>query len=247
MIPVPGNEVEATLRLPAAGQPALPARAATPTKAAASRIPQGRRVAILLLCVILLLNLLGIGGVWAYRVASTGKSVSADLSARLARVEVLLASPSLSQSSLLQLQSEAEGAEADLKQLDELLPFSGNLNVGPIVPAHHVLQMAIHAMQVAQNAAAAAIVLEPPLQALLYSITHETMTSLPPGAHLLTTTDVHQAQFYLDNAKAAWQQVLTDRAALTPSDLRTLQMDQVTTFVQRLDASAASITHGMDI
>jgi hypothetical protein len=247
VMPVPGDEDEATVRLPVAVQDGLPARAATPTKAAAARTPPGRRMAILLLCLILLLNLLGIGGVWAYRVASTGKMVSADLSARLARVEALLASPSLSQSSLLQLQSEAEGAEADLKQLDELLPLGGNLNVGPIVPAHRVLQLGIHAMEVAQNAAAAAIVLEPPLQALLYSMTHEKMTSLPPGAHLLTTTDVHQAQFYLDNAKAAWQQVLTDRAAITPSDLRTLQMDQVTRFVQRLDAGAANITHGMDI
>jgi len=246
VMPVPDNEDEATVRLPAAVREAPPARAATPTKAA-SRTPPGRRVAVLLLCLILLLNLLGVGGIWAYRVASTGKMVSADLSARLARVEALLASPSLSQSSLLQLEAEAKGAEADLKQLDSLLPLGGTLNVGPIVPAHRVLQLGIHGMEVAQNAAAAAIVLEPPLQALLYSVTHEKMSSLPPGAHLLTTSDVYQAQFYLDNAKAAWQQVLTDRAAITPEDLRTLQMEQVTKFVQRLDASAASITHGMDI
>ncbi|HEV2238683.1 MAG TPA: DUF4012 domain-containing protein [Ktedonobacterales bacterium] len=234
---------------PARETPALAAtlpRAALPERArgtaARPRTP-GLRLARVLISLIILLNLAGVAGLWAFRLVHQGRQLSADVTLHLQHIEALLNSPTaLQPATLRKLQPEFAAMESDLRQLDGLLPLNGLISFGPEAAAHHVLRLGIDALQMAEAGSSAIETLQPPLQALVFSVTHPPATPLPAGLRYLTADDVSSAQADLQTATIAWSYVEHDRAALTAADLRSLNMPQITKFIGQLDANTTRLT-----
>jgi hypothetical protein len=200
------------------------------------------RLARVVISSIILLNLAGVAGLWAYRLVHQGRQLSADVQVHLSNVETMLKSPTaLQPATLHKLQPEFTAIESDLRQLDGLLPLSGVVSFGPEAAAHHILQVGLDALQMAEAGSSAIETLQPPLQALIFSVTHTPETPLPVGLHYLTLDDVHNVQADLQTATTAWSYVVRDRATLTSADLRSLGLSQITKFISLLDANSTRI------
>jgi hypothetical protein len=227
----------ATAILPRATPPSRGISGPAPT-----RVP-GLRLARVVISVIIVLNLAGAAGLWAYRLVHQGRQLSADVQLHLKRVESVLNSPTVLQAATLhKLQPEFAAIESDLRQLDGLLPLSDLVSFGPEAAAHRVLRLGIDAVQMAEAGSTAIETLQPSLQALLFSVTHAPETPLPSGLHYLTPNDVHSAQADLQTAAYSWSYVLHDRDSLTTADVRSLGMPQITRFVGLLDKNRARIS-----
>src|SRR5260370_13112188 len=185
---------------------------------------------------VLLVNLLGIGGVWALRTVGVAQRTLNDLRHHLTHIESVAPSISTLQPTALQaVQSDLAPAEADLRTLDSLIPLQGQLDVGGLGAAHRVLRLGSDALVGVQEGIAAATVLQPALQPFIYSLTHSQADLQAHGDHVLTLQDVHVAQRHLALAKNAWSDVLHDRLAISSGDRQSLHNAQVTRLVRKLD------------
>jgi hypothetical protein len=189
--------------------------------------------------IIMVLTLAGGAGLWAFQVGQ----LRADAEMRLGRVEAVLNSPSLLQTaSVRKLRPEFAAIESDLHQVDALLPLRDVVSLGPEAAAHHVLRLGIDMFQMAEAGSSAMETLQPPLQALMFSVTHPQSPALPSGLHYLTLDDVHSAQADLRTAAYAWSAALRERANLTTADVRSLGMPRVTRYISLFDKYRARIS-----
>lgn len=205
-------------------------------------------LARMLFAAVLLVNLLGIGGVWALRANNVAHATLADLQLRLKRIEALAGNGgSLQPATLQALQSEVTAAKADLQTLDSLIPFSGQLDVGGLGAYHRVLRLASDALTSVQEGLVVANLLLPPLQGFIYSMTHAKPSATGHDHPLLTMQDVREAQHHMALAEQAWNNVLVDRKAISPGDLAVIHNPQVNAVISTLDARAPSVAAGFDL
>ncbi len=235
-------EESVTLRLPA-----VRPRSSTTVPPARNLRRDSRRgvvaLARVLIILVLLVNLLGIGGLWALRANDVAHAALADLKFHLTRIEALGSSSGLLDPATLSvLQSEVTDAQADLQTLDNLIPFSGKLDVGGLGAYHRVLQLGSDALTGAQEGLAAASLLVPPLLGFVSTITHPAAPAAGAGSHLMTMQTVREAQRHMALAELAWNDVLADRKTISPADVRAIHNPQVTAALSTLDARAPSVT-----
>ncbi len=134
-----------------------------------------------------------------------------------------------------------------MRTLNQVIPFAGGLEFGGQGAAHRVLTLAQHALGAAKEGMAAAIVLEPALRGLLFSVTHPKADPVAAGQHLLSAQDVFTAQGHLDQAKVYWDAVVQDRTHITAADLESLHNAQVTQLVAKLDTLMPQATNGLGL
>jgi O-antigen ligase len=204
------------------------------------------RVARALFILVLLVNLAGLSGLWGIQALSVGSAASADLQQRLFRIQSLGSeATSLQPGVLRQFQTELSGAEDDVESLNGVIPFNGALDFGGQGAAHRALTLSKHALDAAQEAVGAAIILQPALQALAFSATHPQVSSVSSGQRLMTPEDVFTAQGHLDQAQAYWAATMAARRSLSEADLASLHSPQITALVRKLDAITPSVTNGI--
>jgi hypothetical protein len=211
------------------------------------RVP-GARAARALFLLILLANVVGVGGVWGVQALSVARAATASLQRHVVRIEELAPQASgLQPDTLRAIQNELSGAENDVRALNEIIPFNGGLEFGGQGATHRILTLSQHALAAASEATAAALLLEPALQGLIFSVTHPNASAVAAGHHLLSAQDVFYAQGHLDQAKSYWDAVVEDRKQLTAADLQSLHNTQVTQLVAKLDTLMPAATNGFGL
>jgi hypothetical protein len=232
------------LQLPA---PATSPDGGTPRRPSTPKAP-GVRFARVMFTLILLLNVIGAGGVWAARTVAVAQHTLVDLRGHLAHIEAKTANlTSMQLTTLQEIQVELGQVNSDLQTLDGLIPLNGRVDVGGAGAAHRVLRLGIDALTGVREGITIATILQPASQGLIYSLTHSPAELQAHGDHLLTLDDVHQAQRHLAVAKEAWARVLQDRQAITPKDLQALHQAQLTRLIQKLDGLAPTVATGFDL
>jgi Protein of unknown function (DUF4012) len=212
------------------------------------RRPPGLRLAQALFLVILFVNVVGVGGIWGFEALSVSRSATASLQRRIARIQELARQAGALQPAVLgALQAELKGAETDVRTLNALLPFNGGLEFGGQGAAHRVLTLSQHALGAATEGAAAAVILAPALQGLIFSVTRPNVNPVANGQHLLDGQDVLIAQSHLDQAQKYWAAAVQDRKSVTSADLESLHNAQVSQLVARFDALAPDATKGLGL
>jgi len=205
----------------------------------------GVQAARALFLLILLANIVGFGAVWGMQALAVARAATASLQGHVARIEELAPQASGLQPGVLRvIQSELSGAESDVRALNALIPFNGGLEFGGQGATHRVLTLSQHALAAAREGTAAALILEPALQGLIFSVTHPNTSAVAAGHHLLTAQDVFDAQGHLDQAATYWAAVVEDRKHLTAADLQSLHNPQVTRLVAKLDTLMPAATNG---
>jgi hypothetical protein len=213
-----------------------------------ARRSPGLRLAQALFVMILFINVVGIGGVWGVQALSVTRAATTSLQRHMARIQALAPEVGALQPDVLrQMQIELSGADSDVRSLNELIPFNGALEVGGQGSAHRVLTLGQHALDAAQEGTAAAIILQPALQGLVYSATHSQANPVASGQHLLTPNDVLVAQSHLDQAKVFWAAVVEDRKSISDADLESMHNPQMTALVRKLDALLPVATSGFEL
>jgi hypothetical protein len=206
------------------------------------------RAAQALFLLILLANIVGIGVVWGAQAYFVSRAAVASLQRHIARIEELAPEAGSLQPGVLRaIQNELSGAESDVQALNELIPFNGGLEFGGQGALHRVLTLSQHALAAASEGTAAALILEPALQGLLFSVTHPNTSAVAAGHHLLTAQDVFNAQGHLDQATTHWAAVVEDRKHLTAADIQSIDNPQVTRLVAKLDTLIPAATNGIGL
>ena len=215
------------------------------TAGSGSRAPLARLARIMFL-LIMLVNVFGIGGIWGFQALSVVRAATASLQGHVSRIEALAPQVSSLQPGVLHaIQNEVSGAQSDVRALNDVIPFNGGLEFGGQGAAHRALTLCQHALATAHELTAAAVILAPALQGLMYSVTHSNTSPVAAGQHLLTAQDALYAQAHLDQAIMYWSDVLEDRNQLTPADLQSLNSAQVTKLVAKLDTLMPAATNGL--
>lgn len=199
--------------------------------------------------IILALNVIGGGGIWAVSAVITAQRATADLKVREQHIQTLVGSHGLTQvATLSRIRTELGAADDDLHRLDGILPFADLGVIGPEARAHHALRMGIDSLDAAQSGISVATALLPGLSWLAQSVAHA-HASTPPtsGAHPLTIGEIRAAQTALHAAQVSWQQAQGERSQFSLADLEMLHAGSAVPALKRVDSLAPTIALGIEL
>lgn len=204
-----------------------------------------------LLCLVILANVLAGSAMWMVAAWQSAEHASADLSVRIANIQSMAAHSDLAQpAGLAALQTQLDGANADLHTLDGVLPGNGSFDIGPERSARAALVTGLDLVAAAQSAIGAAQTLTPGLSALAQSALGTPATGTAKAgtqAQPLTLATIHRVQGDLAITRTQWQSALAERRLISTSDLVALHLTSVTPLLNSLDAQTPTVNAGLDL
>lgn len=205
-------------------------------------------LARVLMALILLFNVVWIGGFWVLIRNAQMPQVQADLSLHVARIEQLLSLPDRTAPAILNsLETEFQAATADLKQLNGMLPLGGEWPFGTVTTEHHLLQLAMDTTQAAQNIIIAIPLLQPIQDGVTQSFINAAVPQYSASRAPLSLKEINQAQFYLDTARMYWQEAQQERGRLTPAAVAALHEPQADAFLTQYDQFSPMLSTGLEL
>lgn len=190
-----------------------------PPRTAAIATPPShlRRVIIVAVVSILLVNVFAGSLMWMTSSTTAMRRATADLATHVNAIQSWLAAPNpLDQTTLTHLSTEVSAAQADLTTLNGLVPLNGLLGGAQTQQLHQGLAVAIDETTAAQDLIQAAQLLQPGLRYLLAT----TLNASHPAASAaapLTVSEINIAQLHLREARNAWQAASAQQNALLTS------------------------------
>jgi len=202
-----------------------------------------RRLALIILIAVLLLNAVGYGVLWGYNAYTIQSATRADLDARLARIEALGASgKAMTPAGLAQAQTELTGMDHDLRRLEALLPYGSVSPIPQEASAYHLLALGIDSVDAGLAGVHVAQALSPALSALLFSVTHGATQAMPAGAAPLSLIRIADAQRALAVAKDDWAAAVAERQQISPGALQLLGDARLGKLLTRFDKYAPTVS-----
>ncbi len=207
------------------------------------------RLVIFVLIGVFFVNAIGFTGLWVASVPKSAKTITSDLTARIAHISSLMnASNVFDATNLMNLQTEVNAASADLQKLNSLLPFGGAMNTSGATRLHHGLQMASDFCQAVQDLIGSILDVEPGLRAFLYSLIGTASNLQGDTNSLITLEQIHEAQRLLGQSAALWAQVTNERQIIGADPVATtfgISATDVNVFLHYLDATSIDYTHAI--